>query len=266
MNYNKKDIEEAYIRLGIKEGMTIALKTDLRLLGPYYSKKKEQVLSDHFEILSNIINLKKGTIVISTATTSLCNTDKPFDIEKTPSEMGSLTEFIRNTKYSRRSLHPFNSYAAIGKHSKFICNYFNRHSVGPNTPEEKLIELNAKYLSVGVHPKDSSTLIHHIEKTVGVPYRYIKEFTHPIVVKNKIIYEKFYLNVRHRESKITMNLDKEIFPYFKKKGYKIHQTKLGRGKIYLFSAKEFYDSSVELLQKNLYACLDGIPKIKPYTD
>ena len=264
MKYNKKDIIKAYKKLGVKKGMVLAVKTDIRFLGPYESNNQNELLNDHYEALANIIDLNEGTIVVSTGTTSLCNTNIPFDLDKTKSEMGSLTEFIRNKKGAKRSFHPFNSYSAIGKHSAYICDNFNRHSVGPNTPEAKLIKLDAKYLSIGLHPKDSSTIIHHIEKTAGVPYRYIKEFNHPVIKNNKVVKEKFYLNVRYRESRIVMDLGKKIFPYFKKKGYKINEVKLGRGKVYLFSSKDFFLASLELLEKDLYACLKSIPKIKPY--
>lgn len=264
MNYNFDDIRQAYKNIGIAKGMTIVLKTDMRFLGPYKTNDQSKLLEDHFKVLSELIDLKKGTIVVSTATVSLCNTNTPFDLDKTQSEMGSLTEYIRTLKNSKRSFHPFNSYSAIGKNSGYLCDSFNRHSVGPNTPEAKLIELNAKYLSIGLHPKDTSTIIHHIEKTAGVPYRYIKEFFHPVIRNGKKINELFYLNVRHRESKVVMNLGKKVYPFFKKNGYKISEEKLGRGKIYLFSTREFYKSTIKLLEKDLYACLENIPKLKPY--
>jgi len=262
--YNLLEIKKAYKKLGIKKGMTVVVKTDIRFLGPYKSNNQNEILNDHFKALSDLIDLEKGTIVVSAASTSLCNTDIPFDLNKTKSEMGSLTEYIRNKKGTKRSFHPFNSYAAIGKNSSFICDYFNRHSVGPNTPEARLIDLDAKYLSIGLHPKETSTIIHHIEKTAGVPYRYIKEFTHPVVRGNKIIKEPFYLNVRYRKSNVKMDLGRKVYPHFKKNGYIVTSEKLGRGRVYLFSSREFYKSTLDLLEKDLYACLTNVPKIKPY--
>ena len=172
------------------------------------------------------IDLNKGTIVVSTATTSLCNTDNVFDIHNTPSEMGSLTEFIRNHPDAVRSFHPFNSYAAIGKHANNICGVTTRHSVGPDTPEARLLDLDATYLSIGLHPAHTSTLIHHIEKTMGVPYRYIKEFIHPVLRDEKVVYEPFYLNLRYLECNAVLNLEHKVYPYFYNCGYKIKEEKL----------------------------------------
>jgi len=265
MKYNLTDIKKAYQNIGIKEGMIVVVKTDIRFLGPYESNDQNQLLRDHLDTLINLVNLEKGTIVVSTGTTSLCNTNNVFDINNTPSEMGSLTEFIRNHRNSVRSFHPFNSYAAIGKHAKFICDHTTRHSVGPDTPEARLLELNASYLSLGLHPAYTSTLIHHIEKTMGVPYRYVKEFIHPVLRGKEIVYEPFYLNVRYLECNAIMNLNKKVYPFFEKSGYKIIEENLGRGKIYLFSMNEFYSSTVKLMSDDLYACLEFEPSVKPYS-
>jgi aminoglycoside 3-N-acetyltransferase len=146
MRYNYNDIKKAYKDLGISKGMTISLKTDLKFLGPYEGNQNN-MLEAHFNALSELIDLNKGTIVVSTASFSLCNTENTFDIENTPSEMGALTEFIRTRPESVRSFHPFTSYTAIGKNADYICNNNSRHSVGPNSPKARLIELNARYLS-----------------------------------------------------------------------------------------------------------------------
>ena len=120
MKYNYYDIKNAYKKLGVSKGMTISLKTDLRFLGPYDSNSQNDLLAAHFNVLADLVDLSVGTIVVSTATFSLCNTDNVFDILNTPSEMGSLTEYVRTRQGSVRSFHPFSSYVAIGKNAKYI--------------------------------------------------------------------------------------------------------------------------------------------------
>ena len=39
MKYNYYDIKNAYEKIGVSKGMTVALKTDLRFLGPYEKGK-----------------------------------------------------------------------------------------------------------------------------------------------------------------------------------------------------------------------------------
>ena len=80
MKYNYNDIRKAYKKIGISKGMTISLKTDLRFLGPYDDEQKSNVLAAHFNVLADLIDLSEGNIVVSSATFSLCNTGKVFDI------------------------------------------------------------------------------------------------------------------------------------------------------------------------------------------
>jgi aminoglycoside 3-N-acetyltransferase len=280
MRYNFNDIKEAYKRIGISKGMTISLKTDLRFLGPYYDNQHGDVLAAHFNALADLIDLREGNIVVSSASFSLCNTEKVFDVDNTPSEMGALTEYIRKLPGSRRSFHPFTSYAAIGKDADYICNNTSRHSVGPNSPKARLLELNAQCLAIGKHPYLVSMVIHHIEQTMGVPYRYVKEFNHPVLRNGKVIREPFYLFVRYLESfndkvmkrevcrqqEVVNPLDRKVFPHFFKSGYIVREESLGRGSIYSYSMNELYSSTVQLLTIDLYACIEREPLVKPYCE
>ena len=264
MKYNYRDIKNTYKEIGISKGMTVSLKTDLRFLGPYDSNSQNDLLEAHFNAISDLIDLSVGTIVVSTATFSLCNTDNVFDILNTPSEMGSLTEYVRTRPGSVRRLHPFASYAAIGKNANYICENTGRHSVGPNSPKARLLELDAQYLSIGLPPSRVTMVIHHIEKLMGVPYRYVKEFIHPVLRNGVVIYEPFYLYVRYLECDAEMDLDNKVYPYFYSEGFNTKEKKLGRGRVYSYSMNDFYLSTVKLMTEDIYACLENEPIIKPY--
>ena len=264
MKYNYQDIKNAYKKIGVSKGMTVSLKTDLRFLGSYDSNSQNDLLAAHFNVLADLVDLSVGTIVVSTASFSLCNTDKIFDIEKTPSEMGSLTEYVRTRPGSVRSFHPFASYAAIGKNANYICKKNSRNSVGPNSPKARLLELDAQYVSIGLSPSRVSMVIHHIEELMGVPYRYTKEFIHPVLRNGLITYEPFYLFVRYLECDVELDLDNKVYPYFYSEGFKTKEENLGRGKVYSYSMNDFYLSTIKLLTKDIYACLEGKPIIKPY--
>jgi len=264
MKYNYRDIKNTYKEIGISKGMTVSLKTDLRFLGPYDSNSQNDLLEAHFNAISDLIDLSVGTIVVSTATFSLCNTDNVFDILNTPSEMGSLTEYVRTRPGSVRSFHPFASYAAIGKNANYICENTGRHSVGPNSPKARLLELDAQYLSIGLPPSRVTMVIHHIEKLMGVPYRYVKEFIHPVLRNGVVIYEPFYLYVRYLECDAEMDLDNKVYPYFYSEGFNTKEKKLGRGRVYSYSMNDFYLSTVKLMTEDIYACLENEPIIKPY--
>ena len=120
MTYSFNDIRTAYKKVGVSKGQVVLVKTDLRPLGPFESSKTTDILRAHFLALADLVDLGVGTIVVATASTSLCNTENSFDPANTPSELGILTEFIRKQEGAVRSKHPFQSYAAIGAQADFI--------------------------------------------------------------------------------------------------------------------------------------------------
>ena len=84
MSYKFKDIVNAYKKIGIAKGDNVLVKGDLRYLGNFNDLKFNYKITEaHFRALSEIIDLKKGTIIVSTASESLCNSSVPFDIVKT---------------------------------------------------------------------------------------------------------------------------------------------------------------------------------------
>lgn len=264
MDYNYKDIKEAYKKLGVDRGRIVLLKTDLRYLGSYGNTDQEGVLRDHFNVLSDLLDLSEGTLVVATGSLSLCNTDKPFDRDKTPSEYGVLTEYIRKREGSVRSFHPFMSYTAIGKHAQAICEDVSRHSFGPETPEARMIDLDTLCISVGLHPRSTCSTVHHIETIMGVPYRYTKEFLHPVVRNSSVHKELFYMSVWYKQCQIKRNQNKKILHNFCKLSNVIKKVELGRGNVYSYSIVDFYKSTTKLFKDDIYVYLDEIPESRPY--
>ena len=262
MSYNFEQLLYAFKKIGVKKGDNILVKGDLRYLGKFTDNQK--IAQSHFEALSKIIDLKKGTIIVSTASESLCNTNIPFDINNTKSERGAFSEFIRKQKKSIRSMHPFNSHCSIGKFSKYICLNNSKNSFGAESPKDRMLKINTKYLSVGLPPRLTCSFIHHAEMLMGVPYRYTKEFYHPIKRDKKIRKELFYMFVCYKNIDIKRNLNIKLFNYLKRKKLKINSSKLGEGKIYLYDCNDFVNKSKLYLKDNIYGWLDKSPNKRPY--
>lgn len=119
-------------------------------------------------------------------------------------------------------------------------------------------------MSIGLHPIETTTLIHHVEMLIGVPYRYVKEFIHSLLRQDKVVYEPFYIHLRYLECEAVMSLDSKVYPNFYKSGFTIQEESLGREKVYLFSLSEFYSAIVNLFTNDLYACITSELSIKPY--
>ena len=156
------------------------------------------------------------------------------------------------------------SWGAIGKHAEYICNDTTRHPFGPETPKDRMLNLDTLYISIGMEPRKTCALAHHIEMIMGVPHRYVKEFEQPIVYDDGIRKELFYLHVWTRDIGVKNNRNRKIFNYFYDSGYSIREIPLGRGKIYSYSMDEIYKSAVDYLKKDIYGCLDEPPEKRPY--
>jgi aminoglycoside 3-N-acetyltransferase len=265
MSYKFKDIINAYKKIGIKKGDNVLVKGDLRYLGNLNDKKYNYEITEaHFKALSQIIDLKKGTIIVSTASESLCNSSVPFDIFKTKSERGSFSEYVRNLRGSHRSFHPFNSHTSIGKFSKFICSNNSKNSFGADTPKDRMLKCNTKYVTIGLQPRLTCSFIHHAEMMIGVPYRYTKEFFHPIKTQNGTKKIFFYMYVCYKNLNLNRNLNVNLFKFLKKKKLNIRSIKLGEGKVYSYDCNKFVNLSCLYLRQNIYGWLTSPPKKRPY--
>lgn len=75
-----------------------------------------------------------------------------FDVRKTPSYMGLITELARRQKNAIRSLHPTKSVVAIGQHARAMT---ASHQLSPypydrQSPYGKLLDYDAKVIGLGV--------------------------------------------------------------------------------------------------------------------
>lgn len=263
-HYKYEDIVRAYREVGVAKGRIVSVRTDLRYLGAYESMERDELLSAHFNALAELVDLDHGTIVVPTASTSLCNTDTIFDPDYTPSETGVLTEYIRKLPGAVRSFHPFVSSTAIGKHAEDICLNVARQGFGPETPTARMIEMDALEVSIGMNYHRTCNAVHHVELVMCVPYRYAKEFHQPVIRNGETGIEPFYLYVWYRECDIEREGNKKIFQRFNDEGYRVKDTSLGRGHVYSYSLKEFYQSTVKAFRDDIYVFLERVPKNKPY--
>lgn len=244
-------------------GRDVMLRTDLRRLGPYQDPENPDLLEAHFDVLAELIDLSVGTIVVPTGVFRF-NTKVVFDPLRSPSEMGVLTEYVRTRAGAVRSFHPYVSYAAVGARAEAICGDVSRHSFGPHTPEARMVELDALDICVGVHPTNSSSLIHHVEQLMGVPYRYTKEFIQPVLRNGQVSREPFYALVRYLECELVHDTGTKVFGRFKQADNILTEVEVGRGKIFSFSMAAYVQCVSGILKEDIYYWLMAPPVNRPY--
>jgi len=227
---------------------------------------KDQKMALLLKAFQNNIGLN-GTIFSTAASMNLCNTKIPFDIDNTPShQMGAFAEYFRQLPNAVRTNHPFWSICGLGPQAHRLKRV-SRHAYGAGSPWSIFLQLNATQVNMGLHPSKAVTLIHHIETIVGVPYRYTKEFVHPIVDGDEIKEELFYQLVMYRDSSIRKKiaLNEHFFIELKSEGL-LNEVKHSSGlKLWSFKMNDFYKIALEFFIDDIYNYLEEPPPIRPYT-
>lgn len=111
-----------------------------------------------FQVLDILIEIvgEEGTLIFPTypklTSYKFLKSNEIFNIKKTPSYMGILSEFARRHSKAIRSLHPTKSVVAIGKYAEELTNSHHK-SIYPydqNSPYYKAYELKSKAIGIGI--------------------------------------------------------------------------------------------------------------------
>lgn len=263
MPYTYDELLEAYRRAGVTRGQVIYVVSELWRLREYADPAEGAVTRAHFGALRELIG-PEGTLVASTGSTNICNSDTVFDLAATPSHgVGVLSEFVRLQPGAKRSFHPFVSYTAIGAQADAITRDVSRHAYGPETPEARMIEMDARLVSIGMKPNLSCSTGHHVEQMAAVPFRYVKEFTHPVRRGGEVRREPFYMHVWYRDTGMVKDRYEELFRRLGGE-LKISSVPLGRGTVFSYSMREFYQAAIRIVALDPYVSCKTAPQNRPY--
>ena len=264
--YSYTNLVDHYRTLGVKKGMVVMLKADLTRLGPYHKNTKDEILKDHLRALDEVLDFDHGTVVVATSSTNLCNTALPYNPKETPSVVGVLTEHIRKHPQSVRSYHAFESYCALGKHAEEICCNVSRYAYGIDTPEDRVLKYDGLCISMGIEPNRSCASVHHLEAVCAVPYRYVKEYRHPVVISDVTKTEKFYRYVWYENCGIKRDTNKMFFKKIIQDGFRVKEVVLGKGKSYCYSLTDFFQIGKNAMLKDPYIWLSEPPHKYPWRE
>ncbi len=254
---------DRYRALGVERGRVVYVAADFGPMRESARDDRAALLGDHLAALRELVG-PDGTIVVPTASTNLCNTTTVFDPDTTPShQMGAFAEFVRLQPDARRSFHPFWSVSALGGGAGALVDDVSRHAFGVGSVWSRLVEAGALALHVGVHPRLSISVIHHIELVTGVPYRYTKEFMHPVKRGDKVSVEPFYHFVCYLDADIRRDGNRRIYDHYAATGG-VRTAAEARGTIWSFPLRDFYDATRALLARDLYAWVEREPAVRPY--
>ncbi len=153
-------------KLGIQKGDNLLVHVSFRSLGKI-DGGPETVISSLMESIG-----ENGTLLMPALSYETVTENQPvFNLNKTPSCVGALTEYFRQRKGTLRSLHPTHSISAYGKKAEFFIKNHERDSTpaGPNSPLSKLKDENGKILFIGCGLRPNTSM-HGIEEFVNPEY------------------------------------------------------------------------------------------------
>jgi aminoglycoside 3-N-acetyltransferase len=163
--------------LDIQEKDVLLVSSDIQRVA-YAAAKNGERFSP--ELLIESLQKKigeEGTLLFPTFNWDFCG-GISFDYASTPCMTGVLgREALKNAQF-KRSLHPIYSFAVWGRDRDRICEMDNVSSFGSDSPFAYLHKCG-KNLIMDVSMKNSLTFTHYVEEQVGVPYRFMKNFTAP---------------------------------------------------------------------------------------
>lgn len=127
--------------------------------------------------------LTQGTLAVPTFNFAFAR-GLPYDPETTPSEgMGAFSEYIRQHPGARRTTHPMQSLAVLGRYADDLASRDTASAFDPGSAFERMLELDFKLLLLGADIQAVS-MLHYSEQRLGVPYRYWKDFSGQIHLPN----------------------------------------------------------------------------------
>lgn len=175
----------------IKKGDIVYLVSDIIKLAMVYKKEKQDFSMSLF--LDSIIDKigQEGTLLVPTFNWDFCQ-GKAFDIKKTVSKTGALGNAAIKHPLFKRSKHPIYSFCIWGKDQDYLTSIDPKDAFGEDSIFAYLHEKKAKALVVGIPPMHGLTFCHYVEQKVGVPYRYLKDFTAAYTDYEGILSEKTY--------------------------------------------------------------------------
>ncbi len=251
--YTREQLKGELLKLGVKQRDTLFVHSSFNNFSGFRGLPQD-IINCFVEILGENGNLLMPSMTYISSSYDYLQKKELFDVRKTPSKMGLISEIFRRKRGVVRSLHPTHPLLALGKDSAWIVADHNNclYPCGKNSPFDKFRALSGKILFFDV-PFNTFTFIHYIEDMIKdrLPFElYRKE---PAATKlldyegNEIVVDTYVFSdaaVRRRRPNI---LKKSLL-----KNNMLKKTKIGKTTLMLVTAEDAIQCAHEMLDKNNY--------------
>jgi len=232
---------------GVQEGDVLLVHSSIKRTFKRFLKLGVRLTPQ--DILESFLNAvgSSGTLLLPLFNFDFSN-GVPFDINKTPSHMGALTEAGRTHPLAVRTGHPIYSFAIIGFEAERFKKINNFSGYGSDSPFSILRELNGKIAVLDLPDQNSMTFYHYVEEMHEVNYRYHKKFTSNYTDASGNKESKTYgLFVRNIEKGVLTHVNPAGELMWQKKLYSGCKPNEGCG-LRIVSAKQMYEFVSKIIE------------------
>ena len=238
----------------VRKGDCLFIHSDIRFFGKLVEFDNDILLTSIIDAFKEVVGAT-GTLIMPTFTYDFSE-GRIFDVNNSKSTVGVLTEFFRKSPDVVRTTHPILSVAIWGANKDFFLD-ISKDSYGKNSIFGKLQKCNAKIVLMGT---DRLTYLHYIEKSIGVPYRYLKEFEGTIIDGENEYNDKFTYYVRY----LDRNIESNSIPFqnhLLEKGL-MKRVILGHSFIHMINADLLFREGIKVYKKNPLFFLKEKPNLE----
>jgi len=235
--FDRDEVAGTFVGLGARRGDVVFSHSNIAFFGLPRGQQSaagavETILGGIFDAIGD-----EGTLVVPTFTYSFAK-DQVFDREHSTSTCGTFAEAVRKRSGASRSSDPLFSVAAIGARASDFTADAPAECFGPDSVWARLIAADA--LIANLNLDAGSTLVHHVEKRLGVPYRHDKTFSGTIVENGKQRSAQAIYFVRDLERPDTAPKFEPFDAEARRRGA-ARNAHLGRGSIVAIRAHAVYE-------------------------
>jgi aminoglycoside 3-N-acetyltransferase len=166
LSYGARDFVSSVRQLGVRPGDTLLVHS---AFGGHHGFREgiHPFIEALIEAVGPDGNLLMMSLPYLDAALDYLQETRRFDVRRTPSMTGLVTEYFRRRPDVIRSLNPMHPVLARGKLATWFTDGHDRcvHSCGPGSPFEKLVEVDGKVLFFNTR-FTSFTFFHHLEHLV----------------------------------------------------------------------------------------------------
>lgn len=229
---------------GIQAGDTLLVHSSMSKIG-YLENGPKTLVDALLAVIENSGNLLMPTSPNASFQMEYAKNNPIFDVNNSPSKLGSITEYFRKLPNVKRSAHPTEPVAAIGPDAQWLTEG-HLGEVTPytaNSPFARMYKKNGKILYIGVTLDNAGTNLHTLEDAVDFKYPvYANELFPFTVIDERGNKHEIKTKVHNPDFSKRRKCD-GLLQMFEREGV-AKKLKIGEADAWLFDGKKMFESMV----------------------